>query len=94
MRILATFAGAFAVGIFMAQYILPYDWLLFCAAAMIYGMVSNGFAWQFYPVMQGRPVDAAVVILYLIYAALGMTPVFLHWQEARVWKKLQKEAEA
>ena len=33
MRILATFAGAFAVGIFMAQYILPYDWLLFCAAA-------------------------------------------------------------
>ena len=33
MRILATFAGAFAVGIFLTQYILSYDWLLFCAAA-------------------------------------------------------------
>ena len=69
-------------------------WLLFCAAAMIYGTVSGGFAWQFYPVMRGRPVDTAVVILYLMYAALGMTPVFLHWQESYNWKKLQKEAEA
>lgn len=33
MRVLATFAGAFAAGIFLAQGVLPYDWLLFCALA-------------------------------------------------------------
>ena len=33
MRVLASFAGAFAAGIFAAQYWLPYDWLLPCAAA-------------------------------------------------------------
>lgn len=33
MRILAAFAGAFSVGIFLAQYLLPYDWLPLCAAA-------------------------------------------------------------
>lgn len=68
-------------------------WLSVCAAAMIYGTVSDGFGWQFYPVMQGSPVDAVGVGLYLIYFALGMTPVFLHWQEEQTWKKLLKEAE-
>jgi trk system potassium uptake protein TrkH len=33
-------------------------------------------------------------ILYLIYLALGMTPVFLSWQETRAWNKIQMEAEA
>jgi len=33
MRTLATFAAAFSTGIFLAQYILPYDWLPLCAAA-------------------------------------------------------------
>lgn len=65
-------------------------WLTFCAVTMIYGTASGGFAWQFYPVMRGRPVDAVVVFLYLIDLALGMTPVFLHWQEERNWKKLQE----
>ena len=36
MRILATFAGAFAAGVFLAQYCLPWDWLpLFAAAAFV-----------------------------------------------------------
>ena len=69
-------------------------WLTVCAAAMIYGTVSGNFAWQFYPVMRGRSMDVAVILLYLLYLALGMTPVFLHWQEERNWKNLQKEAEA
>ena len=33
MRILATFTGAFALGIFLAQYLLPVEWLLPCGAA-------------------------------------------------------------
>lgn len=33
MRVLATFAGAFAAGIFLVQGVLPYDWLPFCALA-------------------------------------------------------------
>lgn len=33
MRILATFTGAFALGIFLAQYLLPMEWLLPCGAA-------------------------------------------------------------
>ena len=68
-------------------------WLTVCAVVLIYGTVSGGFAWQFYPVMRGRPVDAVVIFLYLMYLALGMTPVFLHWQEERNWKNLRKEAE-
>ena len=68
-------------------------WLTACAAAMVYGTVSGNFAWQFYPVMRGRSMDVAVLLLYLLYLALGMTPVFLHWQEERNWKNLQKEAE-
>lgn len=31
MRVLATFTGAFSAGIFLAQYLLPADWLLPCA---------------------------------------------------------------
>ncbi len=34
MRILATFTGAFALGIFLAQYLLPASWLLPCGAAV------------------------------------------------------------
>lgn len=33
MRVLATFTGAFALGIFLAQYLLPVSWLLPCGAA-------------------------------------------------------------
>lgn len=33
MRILAAFAGTFSVGVFLAQYLLPYDWLPWFAAA-------------------------------------------------------------
>ena len=33
MRVLATFTGAFALGIFLAQYLLPAEWLLPCGAA-------------------------------------------------------------
>lgn len=32
MRVLAAFSAAFSAGIFLAQFILPYDWLLPCAA--------------------------------------------------------------
>lgn len=34
MRVLATFTGAFALGIFLAQYLLPTSWLLPCGAAV------------------------------------------------------------
>lgn len=40
MRVLATFAGSFSFGIFLAQYVLPADWLLPCAVvafAMAFG---------------------------------------------------------
>ena len=33
MRVLATLTGAFALGIFLAQYLLPVEWLLPCGAA-------------------------------------------------------------
>ena len=33
MRILATFTGSFALGIFLAQYLVPAKWLLPCGAA-------------------------------------------------------------
>jgi len=33
MRTLAIFAGAFSLGIFLSQYLLPYDWLLLFGAA-------------------------------------------------------------
>ena len=33
MRVLATFTGAFALGIFLAQYLLPVEWLLPCGTA-------------------------------------------------------------
>ena len=33
MRVLATFTGSFALGIFLAQYLLPMEWLLPCGAA-------------------------------------------------------------
>ena len=33
MRILATFTGSFALGIFLAQYLIPAEWLLPCGAA-------------------------------------------------------------
>ena len=32
MRVLAAFSAGFSAGIFLAQFILPYDWLLPCAA--------------------------------------------------------------
>lgn len=35
MRILAWFAGSFAAGIFLAQYLLPEDWLLPCAVVFL-----------------------------------------------------------
>ena len=65
-------------------------WLTFCAVTMIYGAASGKFTWQFYPVMRGRPLNGFVPVLYLVDLALGMTPVFLHWQEERNWKKLQE----
>ena len=33
MRVLATFTGSFALGIFLAQYLIPAKWLLPCGAA-------------------------------------------------------------
>ena len=33
MRVLATFTGSFALGIFLAQYLVPAEWLLPCGAA-------------------------------------------------------------
>ena len=33
MRILAAFTGSFALGIFLAQYLVPAEWLLPCGAA-------------------------------------------------------------
>ena len=33
MRVLAAFTGSFALGIFLAQYLVPAKWLLPCGAA-------------------------------------------------------------
>ena len=50
MRILAIFCGAFSFGVFLAQYLLPPDWLLPCGAAAF--VLSAG--WLFLPYPHGR----------------------------------------
>lgn len=71
MRKLAVFAGAFSAGIFLAQYLLPYDWLLPAAFACLgLGLGALLLPWE-----QRR---RGVVIGAALALALGY-----HWLYAR-----------
>lgn len=64
MRKLAVFAGSFSLGIFLAQYLLPYDWLLPAALACL----GLGFGALLLPWEQRR---RCVVIAAALALALG-----------------------
>ena len=84
--------SAFSIYTFDRRDKLAALWLGFCAVFLLFGSLTGSFQWQYYPIMKGSELSLMTAAMYLVYLALGLTPVFFNWQEDRVWKKLQEEA--
>lgn len=62
-------------------------WILFAGTFVLVGF--RVFSWSYYPVMTGFSFEPYSVSVYLMYAALCLTPaVFGLWEEHR-WRSLQ-----
>ena len=85
--------SAFSIYTFDSRDKLAALWLGFCAVFLLSGVLTGGFAWQYYPIMKGAEVTPMVIALHVVYCLLGLTPVWLQWQEDQVWKRINKEAE-
>ena len=67
---------------------LVLGWLAFCGLTLFIGWGRGGLAFQYYPALRGTPATAFSLGLQGVYAALCLTPVFLHGKEAQTWKRL------
>ena len=85
--------SAFSIYTFDSRDKLAALWLGFCAVFLLSGALTGGFAWQYYPMMKGAEVTPMVIALHVVYCLLGLTPVWLQWQEEQVWKRINEEAE-
>ena len=83
--------SAFSIYTFGKRDKLAALWLSFCAVLLFSGALTGRFQWQYYPIMKGAELSFVTAAMYVVYLALGLTPVFFNWQEDRVWKKLQEE---
>jgi len=83
--------SAFSIYTFDKRDKLAALWLSFCAVFLFSGALTGRFQWQYYPIMRGAEPSFVTAAMYVVYLALGLTPVFFNWQEDRVWKKLQEE---
>lgn len=85
MRRLAVFAGAFAAGIFLAQYLLPVSWLLPCAfAGLGLGILSLKLPWN-----QRR---RAVIACSALALALGYNWLYIRQVQtpAAAWAETER----
>lgn len=81
---------AFSIYRFDVRDRLALCWLGFCSFFIACGWIAGGLRWRYYPTLKGAPVTPLTVGFQLVYLALCLTPVFLHWQECRKWRR-QKE---
>lgn len=85
---------AFALYTFDRRDRLALGWLSGCGAVLLGGAMLGGFSWQYYPVMRSSAAPGVTALLLAGYLALCLTPVVIHGQSVRTWKKLQEETAA
>lgn len=62
-------------------------WLGCAGAFLLWGGVSGGLTWRYYPVFAGAAATPLTAALHLCHLALCLTPVILNWKEDRTWKR-------
>lgn len=68
-------------------------WLGFCGGVLIWGALTGGLFWRYYPTIKGAPLTPVTVCLLLCWAGLCLTPVEINVHADRMWDRLHgKEA--
>lgn len=64
-------------------------WLGFCGIFLLWGILSGGLKWWYFPSLQGVSAEPVSLSLYVVYLALCLTPIIIDGKEARVWRSSQ-----
>lgn len=60
-------------------------WLLCLGTLLTVGAVAGQLSWQYYPYITGAAAQTASLLLYLLYAALCLTPIIIRGKERVQW---------
>jgi energy-coupling factor transport system permease protein len=83
---------AFSVYRWERRDLLALAWLAGCGGLMLWGGLTGGLAWRYYPTVKGAGPSPLTAALLTCQLALCLTPVYLRGREAWQWKHLRSEA--
>ena len=66
-------------------------WLGFCLWYIVFGWISGGLEFRYYPSIKGAGFMPFPVSFLLVYLALCLTPLILNGREDVKWKRLRSE---
>ena len=64
-------------------------WLGFCLWYVVFGWLSGGFDFRYYPTLKGVAPAPLPLSFFLVYLALCLTPLILNGREDAKWKRLR-----
>ena len=64
-------------------------WLGFCCWFIVFGWLSGGYSFRYYPTLKGVALSPLPLSFFLVYLALCLTPLILNGREDVKWKRLR-----
>lgn len=64
-------------------------WLGFCCWYIVFGWISGGLSFRYYPSIKGTGYGPFTLSFFLVYLALCLTPLILNGREDVKWKRLR-----
>lgn len=80
---------AFSIYHFDARDKTALFWLCACGGYLLSAWAIGGFAFRYFPSMQGAPVTPLTLSFYVAYFILCMTPLILNKREDFLWKQAE-----
>ena len=81
--------SAFSIYRFDSRDKLALLWLGFCLWYILFGWLSGGFAFRYYPSLRGTDLGPFPVSFFLAYLGLCLTPLILNGREDVKWRRLR-----
>ncbi len=81
--------SAFSIYRFDSRDKLALLWIGFCCWYIVFGWISGGLDFRYYPSIKGTVFAPFPVSFFLVYLALCLTPLILNRGEDVRWKRLQ-----
>lgn len=82
---------AFSIYHFDSRDKIVLTWLITSGSFLLCGIIARGLKWRYFANMKGISMNPITLCLFIIYACLCFTPVYINRREDRIWHSLKSK---